>query len=132
MAKRWVHWNELDGIRSFHLELLLCFLIDREGPAMSIEEGLRRMFLFIARGLGQAITFEGAYQSGQDSPVVMTDPANPDNNVAARITEEERGELVSQAQRALETRTWAQGLPGRTETMDAWKEVFGGNFSIER
>ena len=33
MAKRWRNWQELDGIQSFHLELLLSYLIDRDGPA---------------------------------------------------------------------------------------------------
>jgi len=26
---------------------------------------------------------------------------------------------------------WAQGLPGKGETISAWKELFGNNFSID-
>jgi hypothetical protein len=38
MAKRWRHWQELDGIQSFHLELMLTFLVVRDGPALTLEE----------------------------------------------------------------------------------------------
>ena len=51
MAKRWRNWQELDGIQSFHLELLLSYLIDRDGPAIGLEESMRRLFLFIMRDL---------------------------------------------------------------------------------
>lgn len=131
MSKRWVYWNELDGIHSFHLELLLCYLVDSDGPALGLEEGLRRMFLFIARGLNEPLAFDGSDGLTLNAPVVIADPANRENNVASRITETERDELVASARRALETITWAQGLPGKIETLDAWKEIFGSNFSIE-
>ena len=47
MAKRWRHWQELDGIQSFHLELILTFLVVRDGPAPTLEESFRRLFLFV-------------------------------------------------------------------------------------
>src|SRR5437660_486699 len=51
LAKRWRHWQELDGFQSFHLELMLSCLVDRDGPAPTLEDSLRRLFLFIARDL---------------------------------------------------------------------------------
>ena len=62
---------------------------------------------------------------------VIVDPANNDNNVAARIHPGERDALVASARQAYETITWAQGLPRKGETISAWKELFGSNFSID-
>ena len=63
--------------------------------------------------------------------VLIVDPANPDNNVTARIEPGERDAFVTAANEALVTITVAQGLPGRGETIAAWKELFGENFSID-
>lgn len=131
LAKRWRHWQELDGIQSFHLELMLSCLVAIHGPAAGLEESVRRLFLFIIRDLRHGIAFNGGQPSRFSSPVVILDPANCDNNVAARIEPSERDALVAAAQAGYETITWAQGLPGKGETITAWKELFGDNFSIE-
>ena len=132
MAKRWRNWQELDGIQSFHLELLLSYLIDRDGPPTTgLEESMRRLFLFIMRDLASGVAFDNADASKFSEPVVIVDPANDDNNVAARIHPGERDALVASARQAYETITWAQGLPGKGETISAWKELFGSNFSID-
>jgi hypothetical protein len=131
LAKRWRYWQEIDGIQSFHLELILSYLIDRDGPVSGLEEGLRRFFLFVARDLVQGVTFGGGDVSRFSDPVVILDPANDDNNVGGRIQDNERDALVEAARTAYETITWAQGLPGKGETISAWKELFGDNFSID-
>jgi hypothetical protein len=131
LAKRWRYWRELDGIQSFHLELLLSYLVDRDGPAVSLEEGLRRLFLLVFRDLADGVAFDGANVSGFSDPVVVVDPANDENNVTARIEPDERDAFVAAARTAYETLTWAQGLPGKGETIVAWKELFGDNFSID-
>lgn len=131
LAKRWRYWQELDGIQSFHLELLLSYLVDRDGPPVNLEEGLRRLFLFTFRDLASGVSFGGADVSRFSDPVVIVDPANEENNITARIESGERGAFVSAARDAYETLTWAQGLPGKSETISAWKELFGDNFSID-
>ena len=131
LTKRWRYWQELAGIQSFHLELILSYLVNRDGRATGLEEGLRRFFLFVARDLGQGVSFDGADPSAFSDPVVIVDPANDENNVAARIEPAERDALVTAAKDALTTLTVAQGLPGKGETVTAWKELFGENFSIE-
>jgi hypothetical protein len=131
MAKRWRNWQELDGIQSFHLELLLSYLIDRDSPAPSLEESFRRLFLFIIRDLSGGVAFNGADPSGFSDPVVIVDPANNANNVAARIEDAEREALVDSARTAYETITWAEGLPGKGETVSAWKELLGEGFAID-
>jgi len=131
LVKRWSHWQELDGVQSFHLELMLSYLVDRDGPAPTLEDGLRRLFLLIIRDLDRGIGFGSADTSRFADPVVIVDPANADNNVAARIEPAERDALVVAARTAYETLTWAQGLPYKGETVAAWKELMGDNFSIE-
>jgi hypothetical protein len=131
LAKRWRYWQELDGIQSFHLELLLSYLVDRDGTASGLEESLRRLFLFIARDLQRGVAFDGADTSRFSDPIVIIDPANAENNLAARVEAVERDALVAAARTAYETLTWAQGLPAKGETVSAWKELFGDNFSIE-
>ncbi len=123
MAKRWRHWQELDGIQSFYLELMLSHLIDRDGPAPSLEESFRRFFLFIIRDLSVVGDF--------NDPVVIVDPANDANNVTARIESGERDALINSARKAYETITWAEGLPGKGETVSAWKELLGEGFAID-
>ncbi|MGD9734946.1 MAG: CBASS oligonucleotide cyclase [Solirubrobacterales bacterium] len=131
MAKRWQNWQELDGIQSFHLELMLSYLIDHHGPAPSIEESFRRLFLFLGRDLSDGIAFGDDDPSGFSEPVVIVDPANDENNVAARIEVAERDALLASARTAYETINWAQGLPGQGETVSAWKELLGEGFAIE-
>lgn len=130
LAKRWRYWQELDGVQSFHLELILSYLVERYGPAPTLEDSLRRMFLFIIRDLGRGVAFDGADPSRFTAPVVIVDPANSNNNVAARIEPAERDALAAAARTAYETLSWAQGLPHMGETVNAWKELMGDNFSI--
>jgi hypothetical protein len=131
LAKRWRYWQELKGIQSFHLELMLSYLVDHDGPAPGLEEGLRRFFLFVARDLATGLSFDGADAGAFSDPIVIVDPANDENNVAARIETGERDKFVDKAKDALTTLTVAQGLPGKGETITAWKELFGANFAID-
>jgi len=131
LAKRWRYWKELEGIQSFHLELMLSHLVDRHGAATTLEESLRRLFLFIARDLHRGVAFDGADPSGFADAVVIVDPANDENNITARVEPAERDALVAAALNAYEILTLAQLLPGKGETVTLWKELFGENFSID-
>lgn len=131
LAKRWRNWQELTGIQSFQLELILSYLVDRDGPAIGLEEGLRRFFLFVARDLTRGVTFDDADPSVFTDLVVIVDPANSENNVAARIERGEHDAFAATAKAALTTITVAQGLPGKGETETAWKELFGEHFSLD-
>lgn len=130
MAKRWRYWQELDGIQSFHLELMLSYLVDRD-PAATLEESLRRLFRFVARDLDRGVAFDGVDVSRFTDAVVIVDPANDENNITARIEPGERDALVTAALTAYETLTLAQELPNKGETVTLWRELFGDNFSID-
>lgn len=131
MAKRWRNWQELKGIQSFYLELILSYLADRDGPAPTIEDGLRRLFLFLIRDLDSGVAFDGADPSLFSNPVIIVDPSNAENNVASRVEEAEKRALMDSARTAYETLTWAQDLPYKGETVSAWKEFLGETFSID-
>ena len=60
-------------------------------------------------------------------PVVIIDPVQSDNNVAARITESERQQIVNAASEAWETANFASV----ENDNEVWKELFGPNFKIE-
>ena len=62
-----------------------------------------------------------------DDPVVILDPVCNANNVASRITEAERKEIVALAKSSWETAY----LASVDDDFDVWKELFGKNFSVE-
>jgi tRNA nucleotidyltransferase (CCA-adding enzyme) len=134
LLKNWRNELELERFRSFLIELIVAHLLDRDGVASSLQEGLQRFYLYVAQsGLNEAITFPelGNVSSFPSDPVVVLDPVNKDNNVAARLTSAERDEIVNAAENAfstIETAIW-NGRKG--ETLDLWKEVMGRSFVIE-
>lgn len=134
LLKRWRNYQELDALRSFTIELMLAYLQDRDGPAPSLEEGLLRFFLFIAQiELREPVSFpeNGRISRHPSDPVVVLDPVNVDNNVARRITEAERQEIVAKATGAWETISAASWNPYKGETVELWRDVFGRSFVIE-
>lgn len=135
LLKKWRNENELERFRSFTIELIVAYLYDQKGAATSLEDGLQRFFLFVAQTelktpitfpeLGRAVTFPA-------DPVVILDPVNKDNNVAARLTHDERKEIVAGAERAWSRIEAASWKSGKGDTLDLWKEVMGRSFSIDQ
>jgi hypothetical protein len=135
LLKSWRNFHDLDdSLRSFTIELIVCHLQDQEGPPESIEHGLLRFFMFIADTcLKKAITFKecGLIKSLPNDRVVALDPCNAENNVARRITEENRNEIIAKSRQAWETLSYARNYNGKTQTLELWKEIFGRSFVIE-
>lgn len=134
LLKKWRNVQELTFFRSFTIELILAYLQDTHGPALDLENGIERFFLFIAQtALQQPIKFRenGSVQKLTDSPVIVLDPVNSENNVAARITDSERKEIVRNCEDAWERVSTATCINGKGDTVDLWKEVFGRSFVIE-
>jgi hypothetical protein len=135
LLKKWRNENELDRFRSFTIELIVAHLYDRDGAATSLEDGLQRFFLFVAQtGLTKPITFPelGKSVSFPTDPVVILDPVNKDNNVAARLTHDERKEIVAGAEKAWSTIEAASWKGGKGDTLDLWKGVMGRSFTIDQ
>ncbi len=135
LLKHWRNEQELEKLRSFVIELIVAYLYDRDGTAVSLESGLQRFFLYVAQSeLVERITFPelGKIKSFPGDPVVVLDPVNKDNNVAARLTDEERKEIVSAAQTAWETISAASWKSAKGETLDLWKEIMGRSFTVDK
>ena len=130
LGKRWRDYAELSHLNSFTIELILAYLLDKEGSTGTVEQRFRRFLNYISQsGLKEVISFaENTKPLGTfKDPVVIIDPVYSQNNVAARLTEAERIEILTAAQTAWETATFAS-VEG---DLDVWKEIFGPNFRVE-
>jgi tRNA nucleotidyltransferase (CCA-adding enzyme) len=130
LAKKWRNHAELDALKSFVIELIMAYILDKEGSAGSVEQRFRRFLLYIAQsGLKEKIQFpENVAPFGSfTDPVVILDPVCSQNNVASRITEAERIAIVEAAQSAWEAAHFASA----EDDTEVWKELFGPRFRIE-
>lgn len=129
LAKKWRNRVELKPLKSFAIELIMAHVLAKNGKGGSIEKRFRDFLLYIAQSeLKEVITFpeNGKVSPAFDDPVVILDPVCSTNNVTSRISEEERGEIVSAANDAWETANFAS-----TENDIAlWKELFGPRFKV--
>src|SRR5258707_1114233 len=108
----------------------MAYILDREGSAGLIELRFRRFLLYIVEsGLKEIISFpENTKPLGSFAhPVVIIDPVCSANNVAARITEAERQDIVAAARSAWETAHFASA----ENDNEVWKEIFGPRFQTE-
>jgi hypothetical protein len=134
LLKKWRNVNELDQLRSFLIELLLAHLQDIHGPATSLEEGIQRFFLYLAQSqLLERVSFpeNGNVNQYPAGVVVVVDPVNNSNNVALRLTDGERKEIIGAAETAWERISTASFTGAKGDTLELWKEVFGRSFVIE-
>ena len=130
MAKKWRNVVDLRPLKSFAIELIMAYLLDTRGKAGSIEQRFRDFLLYIAQsGLKDVISFpENALPLTLFSdPVVIMDPVCSANNVASRISEAERLQIVAAAQAAWETAAFASA----EDDVAVWKELFGPRFRTE-
>jgi len=131
LAKRWKHFHDIPGLKSFHIELILGHIVDTHGPAERIEKRFREFLAYIARTkLGERIDFpENANKQKIhfSDPVVIIDPVSPENNVASRITKDEQELIAKAAEVALETATFASV----ENDNEIWKEIFGNRFKTK-
>ena len=130
LAKKWRNHAELSHLKSYVIELIMAWILDRQGRPESLEQGFRRFLLYIAQSeLKEKIQFPentAPFKQFTD-PVIVLDPACSVNNVASRITEAERCEIVAAAQAAWETAHFASA----EDDAVVWKELFGPRFKIE-
>jgi len=130
LAKKWRNYAEIKPLKSFAIELIMAHLLDTRGKGGSIEQRFRDFLLYIAQsGLKEVITFpENTGSTPRFShPVVIIDPVASGNNVASRISEAERKEIVAAANDAWETANFASAEDDHA----VWKELFGSQFKTE-
>lgn len=127
LSKRWRNQAELKPLKSFPIELILGHLVDKGSLAGTIERRFEEFLLYVAQsGLKQPISFpeNGGVAGHFDHPVVIVDPASAANNVAARISEQERQQIVDVAKASWETAHFASA----EHDDEVWKELFGPRF----
>jgi len=130
LAKKWRNHVELKPLKSFVIELIMAHVLAKNGAVGSIEERFRNFLLYIAESeLKEKIIFPENSPPFLDffDPVIILDPVCTSNNVASRITEEERQEIVKAATQAWETAYFAS----EENNNDVWKELFGPRFKLE-
>lgn len=130
LAKKWKNYVGLKPLKSFTIELIIAHVLAKNGKDGSIEKRFRDFLLYISQTeLKEVIYFlENGIVSPQFSdPVVILDPVCNSNNVASRITEAERSEIVTAATEAWETANHASF----EEDIEIWKELFGPRFKVE-
>ena len=110
MAKRWRNHAELKHLKSFLIELIMAHVLAIYGRSGSLEARLRQFLLYIAQsGLKERIVFPETIDPipAFADPVVIVDPVCASNNVASRLSEAERREIVEAAQAAWEAAHFA-------------------------
>jgi hypothetical protein len=131
LAKRWKNHTKPAGLKSFHIELIMAHLLEKNGTGASIEQRFRDFLLYIAKsGLKERIDFVENRSSPTvkfNDPVVIIDPVNNSNNVASRIKEAERLDIVKTANDSWET----AHLASADDDLDLWKEIFGPRFKVD-
>lgn len=132
LGKKWRnrHKDELKPLKSFTVELIMAYLLDRDGKDMKLEQRLSSFFLYLAQSeLKEIIYFaENKLPIGKFAdPVVVVDPVNSNNNVASRIEEAERLSITKKALESWETLHFASA----ENDTEVWKELFGPRFKVE-
>ena len=127
LAKRWRTKTECP-LKSFQLELIMAHVLKLNGREETIEKRFKDFLLYIAdSGLKEIISFpENKTVSTFSDPVVILDPVCDSNNVASRITESERLEIVKIADES-----WAIAYHASKEgDISIWQELFGRGFKV--
>jgi len=130
LAKKWRNRVELKPLKSFTIELIMAHVLSKNGKDGSIEKRFRDFLLYIAQSeLKEVITFpeNGVVSLSFTDPVVILDPVCNTNNVASRISEDERKEIVAAATEAWEVANFAS----TEDDIDLWKELFGPRFKVK-
>lgn len=130
LAKKWRNRIELTQLKSFTVELIMAHVLAKNGTDGTIEKRFRDFLLYIAQSeLKEVISFpeNGPVLTQFKGPVVILDPVCSSNNVASRISEEERKEIVKVALDAWETANFAS----QEGDIEIWKELFGPRFKVK-
>lgn len=129
LAKKWRNHAGLSHLKSFAIELIMAYLLDKQGKTGNIENRFKAFLLYIAQsGLKEVISFpenDGFIPHFSD-PVVIIDPVCNTNNVASRLTEAERIEIVEAAYEAWEIAHHASV----EDSLAIWKELFGPRLKV--
>jgi Second Messenger Oligonucleotide or Dinucleotide Synthetase domain len=138
ITKWWVRQvkrkNDDFRFKSFMVELIWAYLADNGTPLDDYPVALEAFFGHIVQsGLGDRISFADYYPAS-DLPVAtgaaieIFDPVNPDNNVPATYTVQQRDAIVEAANDAFDALTEAQYVEAKGRAVDLWQTILGPSF----
>ena len=132
LIKHWRNYKELDdSLRSFTIELIVCYLQEQRGNPATLIDGLLRFFLYVAQSeLREQISFNGKPKRFRDR-VAIVDPVNPENNVARRLTDTDCETIMGAAIETWELLSAAQTESLKGRALDYCRQAFGPTFAIE-
>jgi len=117
--------------KSFMVELLCAHLSDEGQQFSDYPAAVEAVLAYIVRsGLEAPITFTDfeTPTSTANSPLVIIDPVNPDNNVAANYSRSQRDAIVTAAHTALDAVQEAQYATTKGRAVECWQVLLGPLF----
>lgn len=122
-------------LRSFFAEMICARVSDNGITFSDYPEALSAVFEFIVRGsLDERIMFDDYYartalSKASNSPIIVLDPVNVDNNVTGDYTVADKERLENAAGMALDAITEAEFATTKGRALECWRRVFGPSFS---
>ncbi|MCC5612568.1 hypothetical protein LC612_39215 [Nostoc sp. CHAB 5834] len=131
ILKEWKNVKNLN-LSSFSIELIISYLDLSKGVITNIEEALLRFFTLISNKNFPKIIFNAPYGevTNDGSVVYITDPTNKSNNVTKYISAADWKVISNEAEKALDTLSYAQEKTYIGDTIGLWKEIFDSSFTI--
>jgi tRNA nucleotidyltransferase (CCA-adding enzyme) len=117
--------------KSFMIELLSAHVADDGQSFADYPGAIEAVLAYIVRtGLEEPITFADFNEPAATptAPVVIIDPVNPDNNVAASYTSAQRDAIISAAHEALDAVQEAQYATTKARAVECWQTLLGPLF----
>lgn len=138
LLKRWRNNHEVSELRSFTIELIVCYLQITRGVPASLNDALSRFWLFLASDFAtERVSFtrlqggQGDKVNGTAASVVVADPVNAENNVASRIGASDFAEIQRAAETAWELHHESQTFRAKGSTLENLSSIFGTDCTFE-
>jgi tRNA nucleotidyltransferase (CCA-adding enzyme) len=120
--------------KSFMIELICAHLSDGGLDFSDYPRALEAFFTYIVRSdLRERISFSDHYQvadlpAPSNAEIEIFDPVNPENNIAASYTRQNREKIIAAATDALEALTDAVYATTKARAVEDWQIVLGTSF----
>ena len=129
-------WRNQRGFKfkSFLIELLWCHMVDAQLVSESRIDAFGKFLRYIlSTQLQEKIIFTDYYQGsevkGDNSPIQVYDPINPNNNVGLTITETDRQLIINEAQLAFDALAMACSAYTKENAVANWQRILGSGFN---
>lgn len=127
--------DESFKFKSFMIELLVAHVFDKGFDGSDYSKALLDLFAYIRKiGLRERIIFPDYYAvsavSASADPIQIYDPVNPQNNVAAQYTDNDRKSMLEAAEDAADAIAFARRATTKSDAVAHWQMVLGPSFQV--